>query len=73
MTRVDEGLLRLRALRTRELLRRSFKMLERAEGYYAAAANTEQYEPPFRRRKAFEEWVSIRALLADLQKLFGEM
>jgi hypothetical protein len=52
-----------------DLTHRSFKMLERAEGYFAAAAYKEQHEPPYKQGKAYQEFVGIRDLLADLERV----
>ena len=49
------------------MMYRSFKILERAEGYFAAAAYRELHEPPFEKGKAWEELVEIRSVLADLE------
>jgi hypothetical protein len=52
-----------------DLAQRSFKMLGCAEGYFAAAAYKEQHEPPYKKGKAYQEFVAIRDLLADLERV----
>ncbi len=50
-----------------ELLARAFKVLQRAEGFFAAAAFREITEPPFTRGRAAVELEEIRVLLGDFQ------
>ena len=48
--------------------KRIFRILERAEGFFAAAAWREISEPPFQRGRAWNELAEIREILAELQK-----
>ncbi len=51
----------------KELLERSFKMLEKVEGHFAAAAYRESSEPPYEPGAAYDDLRRIRYLLADIQ------
>jgi hypothetical protein len=58
--------------RRREELKRAEDMLARAEGFFAAAAYTEQHSPPFKQGRAWQELVDVRDLLADLHRVNGQ-
>src|SRR5262249_47784290 len=50
------------------LLRRSFKLLEKIYGKYAAESYNELHNPPYKNGDATERLAEIGLLLSDLQK-----